>query len=122
MDRVLRLDPMRLIALVMLFPIPDQFVHVLLSKHSDLFDFDVVLNGKGSSKVDPAPWIQFLRVVHELHAQRIFVQSPLPFQLARRLVPRVDDGMLLGNYAFLRRGSPAISGDATDVCQLGFRG
>lgn len=59
--------------LVVLSPIPDQFVHVLLSKHSDLFDLDVVLDGKCSSKINSAAWVQFLRVIDELHAKRIFV-------------------------------------------------
>ena len=62
-----------------LSPIPDQLVHVLLCEYSDLFDFDIVLDSERSPEINPAPWVQFLRIVDELHAQRIFVQPFLSF-------------------------------------------
>lgn len=95
-------------------------MHVLLSKHSDFFDLDVVLDTKRFPKIDSAPWVQFLRVVDELDAQRILVQPFLSFELVGRSISRVDDGVFPGIYAFFGRGSPAIGGDATIVCQLGF--
>jgi len=58
---------------VVLFPIQDQFVHILLSEHSDLFDFDIVLNVERSPEINPTPWVQLLRVIHEFNAKRFFV-------------------------------------------------
>lgn len=106
---------------MVLSPIPDQFVQVLLSKQSNFFDFDIVLDAKRSAEVNPAPWVQFLRTVDKVHAKWIFIQPFLSFHLAGRPNPRVDDGVFPWIDAFLCRGSPAISGDTTNVYQLGFQ-
>lgn len=95
-------------------------MHVLLSEHSDLFDFDIVLDVKRSPEINPTPWVQLLRVIHEFNAKRFFVQPFLSFHLLGRTDSRVDDGVFLRVYAFLCCGSPTISGDTTNMCQLGF--